>query len=214
MLSNRYHLITIVAVFFSLGTGILLGGTLGRPWLQEHQRSLVYRMEQRYDEARQANLQLEKKIESLEKQLNQQTRNHQETLERLSAGQLKGRRVLIWDRDTREGEALKQTIQKAGGMADVSDVFPDPNRYDVLVFLTEPDSAAAEDSPKIDEAYRTFSGPVILRYRDQPTEPVWSGTFTGRLIPFQGAISRDSLNMYRLVCLIRNVTKGKGEKTS
>lgn len=71
LLSGKYHMGSLVAIFFALGIGILIGGSLGQQWMfQTEQHTLSVLME-KYENQMEENQKLHKDVSSL--QLIQQT---------------------------------------------------------------------------------------------------------------------------------------------
>lgn len=66
MLSARYHIATIIAIFLSLGVGIVIGGTLGQKWAMQAENSIVETLTDRYELMLAENQAMRKKIGSLE----------------------------------------------------------------------------------------------------------------------------------------------------
>ena len=65
MLSTRYHIATIIAIFFSLGIGILMGGTLGEKWMDKTETHLIDKVTEKYEQLLASNKELQKQISSL-----------------------------------------------------------------------------------------------------------------------------------------------------
>ncbi len=71
LLSGKYHMGSLIAIFFALGIGILIGGSLGQQWMfQTEQHTLSVLME-KYENQMEENQKLHKDVSSL--QLIQQT---------------------------------------------------------------------------------------------------------------------------------------------
>lgn len=66
MLSAKYHIATIIAIFVSLGVGIVIGGTLGQKWAMQAENSIVGTLTDRYELMLAENQAMRKKIGSLE----------------------------------------------------------------------------------------------------------------------------------------------------
>ena len=111
MISFRYHLVTIVAVFLALGLGLLAGTTVLKPILV---RSLQKRTNS-----------LEQQNRSLDLQLSQQRGVGDETLPYLVSGRLGGDQVVLVTTDGADpsmvGEA-KTAVKLSGGTPIVLDV--------------------------------------------------------------------------------------------
>lgn len=66
MLSARYHIATIIAIFLSLGVGIVIGGTLGQKWAVQAENSIVEMLTNRYEMMLAENQAMKKQLGSLE----------------------------------------------------------------------------------------------------------------------------------------------------
>jgi hypothetical protein len=70
VINMRYYLVTIAAIFLALGIGIFIGFSLdGQEIFVEQQQSLISELEYRFNELRDENTQLRKKLESTDKEL-------------------------------------------------------------------------------------------------------------------------------------------------
>ncbi len=66
MLTSKYHIGSIVAIFFALGIGILLGGTLGQKWMFHTEDNIVRTLMDKYEAQAAENQRLQKQIGSLQ----------------------------------------------------------------------------------------------------------------------------------------------------
>lgn len=66
LLSSKYHMSTIIAIFLALGMGILIGGTLGQQWVYQTEDRLVDLLMNRYEDQLSVNQLLQKQITSLQ----------------------------------------------------------------------------------------------------------------------------------------------------
>lgn len=66
MLTTKYHLSTIIAIFFALGLGILIGGTLGQRWVTETEDHIVKMLANKFEQQVSLNLGLQKQINYLQ----------------------------------------------------------------------------------------------------------------------------------------------------
>lgn len=66
MLSTRYHIASIMGIFFALGVGILIGGTLGQRWMHEAENHVVDKLMRKYEAQLAINQDLEKRLGSLQ----------------------------------------------------------------------------------------------------------------------------------------------------
>jgi hypothetical protein len=66
MLTARYHIATIIAIFLSLGVGIVIGGTLGQKWAMQAENGIVDLLTERYEMILAENQAMKKQLGSLE----------------------------------------------------------------------------------------------------------------------------------------------------
>jgi hypothetical protein len=66
LLTARYHIATIIAIFLSLGVGIVIGGTLGQKWAMQAENSIVDLLTDRYEMILAENQAMKKQLGSLE----------------------------------------------------------------------------------------------------------------------------------------------------
>jgi hypothetical protein len=66
MLSGKYHIGSLVAVFLALGIGILIGGTMGQNWVDQTEARIVDRVLDKYEAAMQENQIVHKQLASLQ----------------------------------------------------------------------------------------------------------------------------------------------------
>ena len=66
MLSARYHIASITAIFLALGVGILIGGTLGQKWMIEAEHQVVGMLLAEIDKQAALNRELESRLGSLQ----------------------------------------------------------------------------------------------------------------------------------------------------
>lgn len=62
LITNKYYITTIIAIFLSLSLGILIGGTLGQQWINNNQQKLVSYFKAKSEELQKTNQDLEKKM--------------------------------------------------------------------------------------------------------------------------------------------------------
>ncbi|CAM3565439.1 copper transporter [Marinicrinis lubricantis] len=102
MLTTRYHIGSIVAIFFALGIGILIGGTLGQTWMNHTENNLVDRLMTRYENQIQRTQSLEKQIVYL------QTVNQQLT------PRIQNKKVVWYRSDDQKQDMLSFVMKSAG----------------------------------------------------------------------------------------------------
>lgn len=66
MLTSRYHIASLMAIFLALGIGIFIGGTLGTRWMDQAENGLVQLLMSKYESQLALNRELEKRLDSLE----------------------------------------------------------------------------------------------------------------------------------------------------
>lgn len=66
MLTARYHTASIMALFFALGIGIFIGGTLGQTWVRNTEDRVVDMLLDKYERQVAINQELQKQIGSLQ----------------------------------------------------------------------------------------------------------------------------------------------------
>ncbi|KEO82349.1 copper transporter [Tumebacillus flagellatus] len=114
MYGIRYHILTLVAVFLSLGLGLLLGGTLGEQVIVKQQTQLLQKLEDRYTQSKSDNLKLQK--QSLE--LSQQTSDLQSVMSQVSShyvrDKLAGLNVAVLQLQPADLTAIRGTLEAAG----------------------------------------------------------------------------------------------------
>ncbi len=206
MLTTRYHLSTIVAIFFALGIGILVGGSLGQQWLSERQQALVERLEKRYEEVRDRSRQLEKRIALLQSELMEERRQNRELLKAAVKDQLTGRRILLLGGDRKAAESLSEIIRWAGGsVSRASDLAGLPGEADAVLLLE-----GYSDDWKTGLMKRMGEGlsmPVIVRVGKN--QNVSSGEIP--VHSFDGKIDDHSLDALELIRMLNKSMIGKEE---
>jgi hypothetical protein len=66
VLSTKYHIASVMAIFFALGLGILIGGTLGQKWMNEAEHNVVDMLMEKVEEQATLNRELQKQMGSLQ----------------------------------------------------------------------------------------------------------------------------------------------------
>ncbi|MBL0387516.1 copper transporter [Tumebacillus sp. ITR2] len=114
MYGIRYHILTLVAVFLSLGLGLLLGGTLGEQVIVKQQTQLLQKLEDRYTQTKADNLKLQK--QSLD--LSQQTSDLQSLMSQVGGhyvrDKLAGQKVAVLQLQSADLTAIRSTLEAAG----------------------------------------------------------------------------------------------------
>jgi len=114
MLTARYHIATIIAIFLSLGVGIVIGGTLGQKWAMQAENSIVDLLTDRYEMILAENQAMKKQLGSLELFLKTVSPSVQT-------------KVVWWYKTPQQNEELLTMVLNAAGVEWVEkDVTSDP----------------------------------------------------------------------------------------
>jgi hypothetical protein len=111
MLSTRYHIGTIIAIFFALGIGIIIGGTLGGQFVRSTEDNIIQLLIDKYEEQIAQNVAMQKEIGSL--QLINQT-----------IAPILNDKTIVWIRPASEKNELLPAIVKSTG-AEMIEAHPD-----------------------------------------------------------------------------------------
>lgn len=114
MITLRYHIITISAVFLSLGLGIILGGSIGQNWINEKQQTLLLSLEEKYDQAVQSNKELQEQIHELSLRMEQSNQEFSTFVSNGYLSVLEGKRVGIWRPEELDVGQLEQLLNSVG----------------------------------------------------------------------------------------------------
>ena len=114
MIHFRYHLLSLVAVFIALGVGILLGGTVGQPWLQQGEREVLARMEAKYDRALKSNSELRQQMKQLMQEVEQSNQEVIHLMAMRYANDLQGNKVYVWHTPEVQMERLTRVMDSLG----------------------------------------------------------------------------------------------------
>ncbi|WP_134683196.1 copper transporter [Brevibacillus migulae] len=114
MIHIRYHLMTIAAIFFALGAGIILGGTAGQAWFADTEKEFLSSMEAKYDKALKSNNELKQQLNQL---IVQVERSNEEVIHLMAvryAEDLQGEKVLVWHTPETQIDLVKRILQTVG----------------------------------------------------------------------------------------------------
>lgn len=125
MLTSKYHMSTIIAIFFALGIGILIGGTLGQTWMVQTENRIVDTLMTRYENQISVNQLLQKQLGSL--QLMNQT----------AAPILKNQKV-VWIRPNEEHNELLPFVMKSAGVEWIEQTSFDSLSAPDIILISEP----------------------------------------------------------------------------
>ncbi|EGK14290.1 copper transporter [Kroppenstedtia eburnea] len=211
MISSRTLLHTLIAVFLSLGVGILLGGTGGHSWLEQREGVLLDNLEQRMDQLSQEQDRLRKDLQGREENLERLRGQNRILLREAVKGRLKDRLVLVFGGSDREARRLGEAIRAAGGAIARPSAFPSlPDRFDAIVLL--PDSA--ENPQMIRDVRMSYSGPVLIQRRGEETSRPVFGMDEDRSFSLPGPYTGESLQTFEWIQLIQDATNRGKEASS
>lgn len=115
MITNRYYIITIIALFLSLSLGILIGGTLGQQWINSNQQKLFSYYEQkveRLSEEKDELLKLNKEIKANNEII---INDYQRLFNNSIADAIIGTKILWINDSDYSYKSLQETVKLAGG---------------------------------------------------------------------------------------------------
>jgi hypothetical protein len=96
MIHFRYHLISLAAVFFALGVGIILGGTAGHSWFAMGEKEVLAKMEAKYDHALKSNTELRQQMNRLLLEVEQSNEEVIHLMAMRYANELQGSKLFVW----------------------------------------------------------------------------------------------------------------------
>ncbi|WP_400163880.1 copper transporter [Brevibacillus sp. TJ4] len=114
MIHFRYHLLSLVAVFIALGVGILLGGTVGQPWLQQGEKEVLARMEEKYDRALKSNNELKQQMKHLMQEVEQSNQEVIHLMAMRYANDLQGSKIYVWHSPEVQLERFTRVMNSLG----------------------------------------------------------------------------------------------------
>lgn len=107
-------MITIAAVFLSLGLGIILGGSIGQNWINEKQQTLLVSLEEKYDQALQSNVLLQNQIQELSDRIEQANEEFGAFVSKGYITDLKEKTIGLWMEPGITDESLNQFLHSVG----------------------------------------------------------------------------------------------------
>lgn len=114
MIHIRYHLLSLAAVFFALGVGILLGGTAGRSLYASGEQEVLAKMEAKYDRALKSNSELRQQMNRL---LREVERSNEEVIHLMAmrySQDLSGSKVFVWHQPELQLAPITRLLQSVG----------------------------------------------------------------------------------------------------
>jgi predicted RNase H-like nuclease (RuvC/YqgF family) len=110
----RYHIMTLIAVFLSLGLGLLLGGTIGEEVIVKEQVQLLEQLEERYTQTKADNAKLQKQYSELAKEQDQLQRVIAQVGGHYVKDRLAGKKVAVLQLEPTDLSAMLTELQAAG----------------------------------------------------------------------------------------------------
>lgn len=127
MITNRYYITTIIAIFLSLSLGILLGGTLGQQWINDNQKNLITHYEQKAKQLAIDKEELSQQNEELNIFYEKLKEDYKNLFTDSIANSIEGKKILWIDDTNHSFEPLKNTVTLAGGL--IQDVGDDTEAF-------------------------------------------------------------------------------------
>ncbi len=201
MLSNRYQLSIIAAVFFALGIGILLGGTLGGQWLNNRQQALLTHLEKRFSEEHLGRQKLEVEVAKLRKDIIKEKEQSKLLTQQLIKDQLENRSILLVGGDHRLQQSVEEAISWAGGQA--TRYHPNrsiPETFDAVIFLADTTKDFQQKAKVLNDLHLVYHAPVIVQTSVQ--EVSWQQEFHSNTYSYFGELS-NPLDSVKLIQTVR-----------
>lgn len=114
MVTLRYHIATIIAVFLSLGVGILLGAGTGQQWLYEKEQLLLERLELKYEDAMKSNRMLQQQLQELTSKIEASNQDFISLVTNNYSPELKDQTIALWYSDGIDGGKVKEILTQVG----------------------------------------------------------------------------------------------------
>ena len=116
LITNRFYITTIIAIFLSLSMGILIGGTLGQQWIQQNQDKVVSYFQSEADQLRKRNKEYEQTTKVLEEELKAKKEEISVLFNKTVNRMIDGKKILWVSNRPDEFSSLIQSLQIAGGI--------------------------------------------------------------------------------------------------
>jgi len=115
LITNRYYIITIIALFLSLSLGILIGGTLGQQWINNSQQKLISYYEQKVERLSEEKDELLKLNKELTVDNEVIIKDYQKLFNNSITDVITGTKILWINDSDYSYKNLQETIRLAGG---------------------------------------------------------------------------------------------------
>lgn len=114
MIPFRYHLLSLAAVFFALGVGILLGGTAGHSWFAWGEREVLAKMEAKYDRAVKSNNELRQQMNRLLLEVERSEEEVTHLMAMRYSPDLSGNKVFVWHEPGMKLTSVTRLLESTG----------------------------------------------------------------------------------------------------
>jgi len=179
LISNKYYITTIIAIFLSLSLGILIGGTLGQQWINENQQEMIVHFQEKARELEQKNEQLLNKHQALILSYSTLKEEYQDLFYHSVAHMMDGTKILWINLTDRDLTSLRDSLMTAGSM-----VFG-PQRasgydqlngeaYDIVLFIAN----NQEELVKYSWALKYSNSVVYIGQQEAKDVSPWNETIT------------------------------------
>lgn len=119
LITNRYYIITIIALFLSLSLGILIGGTLGQQWINSSQQKLISYYEEKVEKLTIEKNELMKLNNELHTNNEIIIKDYQKLFNSSITDVISGTKILWINDSDYSYKNLQSTIELAGGEIEV-----------------------------------------------------------------------------------------------
>ncbi|USG63621.1 copper transporter [Brevibacillus ruminantium] len=116
MIPFRHHLISLAAVFLSLGIGILLGGMAGQPWFSVSEKEVLSKMESRYQQALKSNSELKQQMNRLQSEIEKNKAEAAHLMAARYTGSMEGNKLYLWHSADVSIAPLKRLLKQTGAV--------------------------------------------------------------------------------------------------
>lgn len=212
----RYHFGTIIAIFLALGLGIVIGGTLGQPWISSTQHEMFKILAKKYDETTTQNIEMQKKMAELSTELEHATAQFSTLLTRTMDPMLQGKKI-VWIHDgTVDTTLFSLVIQSAGGsleqyvlpINDINEWNRVSGQADIILVSNEQLMPKWIEGPSRSLTDYSYA-PVVLLHSSEPANTqTWSSSVQPKIFTSRLDLSQPD-SMIQLVQLLQNILERK-----
>lgn len=209
LISNRYYITTIIAIFLSLSLGILIGGTLGQQWINEKQQNLISFYEAKSEKLQKTNSELEKSQEELRIFYHQLKDEYKMLFTKSISQAIDGKKFLWINSTDQKFKSLQDTIELAGGV--IYEIDQGISAFQTDAYFTEMDSNQYDIILIFPKGKEEFSEYKWLHKHDIPviylTDQVQgSEKINIKIDIYEHQVNMESLNEhYQFIAFIKNL---------